>query len=145
MKNKLTILFGVLIGILTVAMFDVSAQPATPGGTTLYQVEYWLKADQLVTNKSIQDGVQVMRWVDAYGKAFAGTAGSAAGTAPSMNYNGMNFQPAVNFATVARRLNSETNFTVTGQGQTRLYRTFYVSNSTSSTQGALFSYTPSYD
>ena len=122
----------------------MSAQNVTPGGTAC-TTAYWLKADQLVTNQLVANGAQITRWNDAYGNAFVGTAGTTAGTAPSLKYGGMNFHPAVDFTYPGRRLTSENNFQIETP-EKRIYRAFYVTKSNlTSGSGAIFSFTPNYD
>ena len=128
-----------LMGICCSA-FDAQAQIVTPGNTP-YTVEYWLRADDL----SASNDAQITQWVDVNGKVFTGTTGTAAGTAPKMKIQSANYNPAVNFSTVTRRMLSVNNFN-TDAG--RAYLTFYVSRTdlTSATaQGAMFAYRANFD
>ncbi|MCL2511240.1 MAG: hypothetical protein FWF09_04240, partial [Bacteroidales bacterium] len=123
------------------ANFNIHAQvPMTPGNTP-YTVEYWLKADDL----TLPNNAQIAQWVDFNGKVFTGNASvNTAGSAPKMKYDGMNFNPAVNFSSPARRMVSS-DILVTDAN--RSYLTFYVSKSdlTGTTAGAVFAYRNNHD
>jgi len=141
--NNITLM---LMALLFFSMgFNLSAQSVTPGGTS-YNVEFWLKADQLVTNQSVQNRVQVTRWEDANGKVFVGNAGTAAGAAPAMKYDGMNFHPSVDFEAPAKRLVSENNFQ-TEASTSRMYRSFYITSArlTGTNYGTVFAYRDNQD
>jgi len=143
-KNMLKVSTTFLLVLSLEAGSLVFAQKVTPGGTAC-TTEYWLKADQLVTNQLVPNGTQITRWTDAYSQSFVGTAGTTAGSGPFMKYEGMNFHPAVEFTAPGRRLTSENSFQIY-EPATRDYRTFYVTQSSmTSGYGALFSYTLNYD
>ncbi|MCL2510857.1 MAG: Ig-like domain-containing protein, partial [Bacteroidales bacterium] len=137
LKNTLPMMMAIVIYCVT---FGAHAQSLTPGNTP-YTVEYWLRADNLSTLNDLQ----IAQWTDVNGKVFTGnTSVNTAGSAPKMKYDGMNFNPAVNFSTPARRMVSSTPLTTDA---TRSYLTFYVSktNLTGTTAGAVFGYRTNHD
>ncbi|MCL2510769.1 MAG: hypothetical protein FWF09_01825, partial [Bacteroidales bacterium] len=123
------------------AIFNAHAQaPMTPGNTP-YTVEYWLRSDDL----AMSNNMQIAQWVDVNGKVFTGNATlNTAGSAPKIKSDGMNFYPAVNFASPARRMVSNDIFATNAN---RSYLTFYVSKSdlTGTTAGAVFAYRNNHD
>ena len=121
----------------------MNAQQMVSPGNTSYEVEFWLKSDRLNDNPLPQNGTEITQWTDANGKIFTGNTGSS----PVIKYDGMCFNPAINFSTKAKRLVSNDNFQKYAN-TTRIYRSFYVSKSNvtaNNTYGAIFAYSDNYD
>ena len=126
----------------------------TPGGVVTYDMDFWLKADEIQNGSIMSDNTLVSRW-DDLSWSDNDFIGNGTNPTPIYKHNGMNFNPAVTFRkyTSTSQINclkSEYRFQ-TESSADKIYRSFYVSAPSpddlysNSTNGAIFSYRDNLD
>ena len=137
-QNKIKITdFTNFIKVFIVAIF-VCTGWTVPAQMT-YNVELWLKADQIQGGGILPNNVSVAQWDD---KSAAANNFVQYGTSaiPVYRQNGMNFHPSVHFEAPAKKLVSQDVFPIDAG---KIYRSFYVlaaSNMTGTNYGSIFAY-----
>lgn len=93
-RNNKYLLYLVLLLAVLFQKIDVHAQ--TPGGTSL-EVELWLQADK-VQGTIPADGSNIALWLDQSPKGI-NFQQNGSDPVPRISYNGMNYQPSIEFYT----------------------------------------------
>ncbi|MCL2040429.1 MAG: hypothetical protein FWG84_00115 [Bacteroidales bacterium] len=120
------------LAIFFCAGLSVSAQ-------TGYDVELWLKADQVLDGSMPADNTNITQWKDWSSQSNDFLQYNTAAV-PVYRRSGSNFQPSVRFQTMAKKLVSQNNFPI---DEGKIYRSYYVVSEnflTGTAYGSIFAY-----